>query len=72
MAASCHTGPMSRATYTARAERSGKWWAIEVPEIPGVFTQVKRLDQVEEMARDAIALMLEVPADSFDTEVQLV
>lgn len=23
---------------TAIAERSGEWWAMTVPEIPGVFT----------------------------------
>jgi predicted RNase H-like HicB family nuclease len=51
--------------YTVVAERSGNWWAVSVPDIPGVFTQARRLDQVEEMARDAIALMLDVPADSF-------
>ncbi len=24
---------------TAIAERSDSWWAIEIPEIPGLFTQ---------------------------------
>ena len=42
---------------TAKVTRSGDWWAIEVPEVPGVFTQAKRLDQVEGMVRDAVALM---------------
>lgn len=60
---------MSTTTYTALAERSGDWWAIEVPEVRGVRTQAKRLDRAEYMARDAIALMLDVPADSFDVEV---
>lgn len=57
--------------YTARAQRSGRWWAISVPELPGVFTQVRRLDQVEAMARDAIALFLKVAADSFEVVVEL-
>ena len=34
---------------TAKAQRSDKWWAIEVPEIPGLFTLARRLDQVAEM-----------------------
>ena len=38
---------------TAKARRSGDWWAIEVPEIPCLFTQAKRLDQVVEMVSDA-------------------
>lgn len=56
--------------YTASCVRSGNWWAVTVPEIKGVFTQARRLDQVEAMARDAIALMLEVDPASFDIEVR--
>ena len=55
-----------RPLYTARCERSGRWWAVHVPEINGVRTQARRLDQVEAMARDAIAGALDVPPDSFD------
>ena len=46
--------------YRVRAVRSGGWWAITVPELPGVFSQARRLDQVETMAREAIALMLDI------------
>ncbi|MEQ6137961.1 XRE family transcriptional regulator [Bifidobacterium breve] len=42
---------------TAVAERSGNWWAVEVPEIPGLFTQARRLDQVEAMVRDAAGML---------------
>lgn len=58
-----------RARYTAVALRDGRWWAITVPEVDGVFSQARRLDRVEPTARDAISLMLEVPANSFDVEV---
>ena len=58
-----------RPRYSAIAERDGNWWAITVPEVKGVYSQARRLDRVEYMARDAISLMLEVPADSFDVEV---
>lgn len=56
--------------YTAKCVRSGDWWAITVPEIKGVFSQARRLDQVEAMTREAIALMLDVDPHSFDIEVQ--
>jgi predicted RNase H-like HicB family nuclease len=59
-----------RKTYTARCTRSGNWWAIDVPEVAGVHTQSKRLDSAEAMARDAITLMLEVPEDSFEIDVE--
>ena len=47
-------------TYRVVAERSGKWWAAHVPDLPGVHTQARRLEQVESEAREAIALMLDV------------
>ncbi|HEX6499003.1 MAG TPA: type II toxin-antitoxin system HicB family antitoxin [Micromonosporaceae bacterium] len=57
-------------SYTAVCRRSGNWWAITVPQIKGVHTQTRRLDQAEHMAREAIALMLNVAPDSFDVEVR--
>lgn len=54
---------------TANAQRSGEWWAIEVPEVPGVFTQAKRLDQVPTLVADAVALMEDV--DEADVEVSV-
>src|SRR5690242_11280287 len=32
-------------TYTVLARRSGGWWAISVPELKGVHSQARRLDQ---------------------------
>lgn len=60
----------TRTTYTASCTRSGKWWAITVPELPGVFSQARRLDQVEAMTRDAIATLLDVAPESFEIEVR--
>ena len=53
---------------TAIAQPSGDWWAIEVPEIPGLFTQAKRLDQVEAMVKDAAELM---GVESIDVELKV-
>ncbi len=58
--------------YTAIAEQVGAWWAITVAEMPGVFSQARRLDTVEHMARVAIALMLDVPPESFEIDVRQV
>lgn len=59
-----------RQTYTVMVERDQGWWAIRVAELPGVFSQARRLDGVEVMARDAISLLREVPPDSFDVVVR--
>lgn len=37
----------------ANAQRSDGWWAIDVPSLPGLFTQARRLDQVEALVKDA-------------------
>ena len=56
--------------YKAIAVRSGRWWALAVPELEGVFTQSRRLDQAEPMIREVIGLMLEIPEDSFDVAIE--
>src|SRR3989304_7569225 len=57
-------------TYTAVCERAERWWAIRIEELPGVFTEVRRLAQAEAMARDAIAQMLGVRGETFEVDVQ--
>ena len=57
-------------TCTARARRSANWWAIDVPELPGVYSQARRLDRVEPMARDAIVLFLDVDPATLDVRVE--
>ncbi|MDG4771697.1 type II toxin-antitoxin system HicB family antitoxin [Solwaraspora sp. WMMD792] len=49
---------MEVTTYSVVCRRVGNWWAISVPELKGVHTQARRLDQVAAMAREAIALLL--------------
>jgi len=51
-------------TYDATATRSGRWWAVEVHEMPKghlALTQGRTLKEAEAMAREAIALLLAVP-----------
>jgi predicted RNase H-like HicB family nuclease len=64
-------GGVARKVYTARTARAGRWWAVRVPEVPGVFSQAKTLDKVEYMARDALSAFLGVAPDSFDLVVDV-
>jgi predicted RNase H-like HicB family nuclease len=57
-------------TYRVVAERSGKWWAAHVPEVQGVHTQARRLEQIEAEAREAIALMLDVEPQNIAVVVE--
>ncbi|NMO53672.1 type II toxin-antitoxin system HicB family antitoxin [Actinoplanes sp. TBRC 11911] len=57
-------------TYSVVCRRVGNWWAISVPEIKGVHTQARRLDQVAAMARDAIALLLEIDPATVHVDVR--
>lgn len=54
---------------TAKARRSGAWWAVEVAEFPGVFTQARRLDQVSSMVADAIAMFAQLDAGEVEVTV---
>lgn len=54
-------------SYRVGAVRSGNWWAITVPELSGVFSQARRLDQVEATAREAIAMMLDIDESAVGT-----
>jgi hypothetical protein len=58
-------------TYTARVERDGRFWLVWVVELERA-TQARHLGEVEFMARDMIALMLEIEPDSFELVVDLV
>jgi hypothetical protein len=60
---------VSEMQVTAIARGSGDWWAVEVPEVDGAFTQAKRLDQVPEMVADAVSLLEDVPAEQVQVTV---
>lgn len=53
-------GVVEVTTYRAQVSRDGKYWLIYIPEIDK-YTQARNLGEVEEIARDLIALWLEVP-----------
>lgn len=47
-------------TYTVCALWENGQWTITVPDLPGVFSMARRLDQVAANAREAISLMTDV------------
>lgn len=55
---------------TAKVVRSGGWWAIEVPEVPGVYSQAKRLDQIPDVAADAVATMLDIEPEEVEVSIK--
>lgn len=57
-------------TYSVICRRVGNWWAISVPELKGVHTQARRLDQVATMAQEAIALLLDIEPAAVSVEVR--
>ena len=56
--------------YTARYRREGSWWIVTVDGLDGVFTHARRIDQIEPLIRDAIALWLEVEPTSLEILLQ--
>ncbi|WP_087507977.1 hypothetical protein [Cellulomonas iranensis] len=56
-------------TYTATAAREGRWWTITVPDV-GV-TQSRRLDDVEGMAHELVAVTLDVPLSDVTVTVEV-
>ncbi|CAB0984198.1 hypothetical protein FRC0505_00353 [Corynebacterium diphtheriae] len=53
-------------TFTACVERGENWWVAQLVEDPGVIVQARRLDQIQEEIRDALALFPEL-TDSPET-----
>jgi hypothetical protein len=56
--------------YTASVRREGKWWMVDVPAIDGA-TQARRLSEAELMARELIAVTLDVPIDQVSVVVTI-
>jgi hypothetical protein len=50
-------------TYSARMALVGRWWMVAVPEIDGL-TQARRLRDAELVARELIAVTLDLPRES--------
>ena len=57
-------------SYDATVTREGKWWMVAIPEIDGL-TQARRLSEAEEMAREYVAVTLDLPLDSVSIRLHL-
>lgn len=56
-------------TYAATAERDGRFWVVHVlGDGFDHWTQARHLREVQEMARDLVATMLEIESDSFELD----
>lgn len=56
-------------TYDIQVTQDGKWWMVNVPEIDQL-TQARNQGEVEEMARELIAVHQGVPIE--DVAVQII
>ncbi|CPV99762.1 hypothetical protein P5V67_01360 [Mycobacteroides abscessus subsp. abscessus] len=56
-------------TYGIQVTRDGKWWMVNVPEIDQL-TQARNEGEVEEMARELIAVHQDVPIE--DVAVRII
>jgi hypothetical protein len=54
--------------YDAEVDRDGSVWRVRVPQVAR-STQARALSEVDAMARDLIAIMEDVPQDSFRLNV---
>lgn len=58
-------------TYRAELERDGRFWRVRVPDIER-STQARSLSEAEAMVRDLVAIMTDVPQDSFDVDMKII
>jgi hypothetical protein len=61
---------VKRSEYHAEVDRDGSVWRVRVPEVQRT-TQARNLREVEPMARNLIAIMDDIPADSFSLHVAI-
>ena len=54
------TSATTTSTYHVEAFQEGEWWVARVAGLDANYTQAKTLEEVREMARDLIALALDI------------
>lgn len=56
--------------YRATVYREGRWWMVSIPQLDGL-TQARRLSEAELMAREYIAVTLDVPIKDVAVDVHV-
>ena len=64
-------GERCKPVHTVQARRDGTWWALDVPELAGVHSQCKRLDQAKATIQGAIELLYDRAPDTYGLVVEL-
>lgn len=54
------TSAVKLTAHEVETYREGDWWVVRVPGLDANYTQARTLEEVEEMARDLIALVLDI------------
>jgi predicted Zn-dependent protease len=58
-------------TYRVEVIREGKWWMVSIPELDGL-TQARRLEDASAMAREYIAVTLDIPTSDVEVNVAVI
>ena len=68
-AAEGHEGGRNTMTiYDVSVTRDGKWWMVAIPALGGL-TQARRFSEAADMAREYIAVTLDVPIETLEINV---
>jgi hypothetical protein len=62
---------MEKRIYLTTARRVEDYWSLRVYGLTEARTQIATLEGAEAIARDLIALVLNVPTDSFEVDLQV-
>ncbi|MBM9468779.1 hypothetical protein [Nakamurella leprariae] len=57
-------------THTAYVTADDRWWLVSVPELD-VVTQAQHLRDIDRMAREVIAVRLDVPLSEIAVQVRV-
>lgn len=57
-------------SYDVQVTREGKWWQVAIPALD-LLTQARRIGEADLMAREAIAVTLDVPLSQVAVSVHL-
>jgi predicted RNase H-like HicB family nuclease len=63
---------MNKKNFRVKVIKEGKFYLIRFPDHPSLYSQATHLREIELMARDVINLMLEIPLEDINLEIEFV